>query len=55
MNTTWIYIHSEHSSEHDLFTVGFYTPEGQFMPESDHSTREEASQRVHYLNGGREK
>ena len=38
--------------EHDLYTVGFYGPDGKFEPESDHSTRADAAARVHYLNGG---
>ena len=45
---TWVYIQSEKS----LYTVGFYSPEGAFVPESDHNTPEEAAERVHYLNGG---
>lgn len=36
----------------DLYTVGFYKPDGEWEPESDHSTTEEAAKRVHYLNGG---
>jgi len=39
-------------TESDLYTVGFYTPTGKFIPESDWSIREEAIERVHYLNGG---
>lgn len=39
-------------SEPDLYTVGYYNPEGRWMPESDHENREEAARRVHYLNGG---
>lgn len=35
-----------------LWTVGFYSPDGKWNPESDHKTPEAASQRVHYLNGG---
>lgn len=35
-----------------LFTVGFYSPDGEWHPESDYPTPEEASERVHYLNGG---
>jgi hypothetical protein len=58
---SYIYIHSERAGqkisegnflEHDLFTVGFYAPNGEFQPESDHATRKEAADRVHYLNGG---
>jgi hypothetical protein len=57
----YVYIQSERCGqkisegnymEHDLFTVGFYTPEGKWEPESDFSTRTEAAKRVHYLNGG---
>jgi hypothetical protein len=40
------------SSEPGLFTVGFYDPSGKWHPESDHSSIDEASKRVHYLNGG---
>jgi hypothetical protein len=46
----YIYIRSEPG----LWTVGFYTPTGEWVPESDHATSEEAARRVHYLNGGRE-
>ena len=45
----WVYIQTESSP--DLFTVGFYNPDGKFEPESDHSDREEAAARVSYLNG----
>lgn len=38
-------------SELNLFTVGFYKPDGKWGPESDHSTREEAAERVAWLNG----
>ena len=37
-----------------LFVVGFYDPNGEWQPESDHTNREEAAKRVHYLNGGKE-
>lgn len=43
----WVYIRSEPG----LLTVGFYSPDGEWHPESDHSTSEEAADRVHYLNG----
>jgi hypothetical protein len=39
-------------SEPQLWTVGFYAPDGKWMPESDHSTKDSAAARVHYLNGG---
>lgn len=44
----WIYLQTEPQS----FSVGFYDPSGDFISESDWGTREEASQRVHFLNGG---
>ena len=40
-------------SEEELWTVGFYKPNGEWMPESDWRSPEEAAERVHYLNGGR--
>jgi hypothetical protein len=46
----WIYI----KSEPGLYTVGFYAPDGEWHPDSDHTDREEAAKRVHYLNGGKE-
>ncbi|WP_167553110.1 hypothetical protein [Evansella clarkii] len=46
----WVYINSEPG----LYTVGFYDPEGQWNPESDHGSREKAAERVHYLNGGKD-
>lgn len=39
-------------SERNLYTVGFYNPDGKWQPESDHDTSEEAANRVRYLNGG---
>lgn len=47
-DTTWLYIQSESS----LWTVGFYGPSGQWQPESDHGSPDEAAARVHWLNGG---
>lgn len=45
----------------DLFTVGimhahtgYFGKDGRWEPESDHPTREEAADRVHYLNGDSE-
>jgi len=46
-------------TEPGLYTVGFYDPNGKWIPESDHSQkdgktgRELAADRVHYLNGGK--
>lgn len=47
----YVYVHSEHSSDHDLYTVGFYDPTGKWHSESDHADREEAAKRVAFLNG----
>lgn len=40
-------------SEPHLWTVGFYDSNGKWQPESDHDTKEEAAERVHYLNGSK--
>ena len=45
---SYVYIRSEPQ----LWTVGFYSPQGEFVPESDHETTEAAAERVHWLNGG---
>lgn len=39
-------------SEPNLWTVGFYSPVGDWNPDSDHDIREEAAKRVAFLNGG---
>lgn len=39
-------------SEPELWTVGHYDPQGTFRPDTDHSSKEGAARRVHYLNGG---
>ena len=42
-------------TEPQLWTVGHYVPgTDKFIPESDHSSPDEAAKRVHYLNGGKE-
>lgn len=46
----YVYIQTERNP--DLFTVGFYDPNGKWHPESDHSTREEAAHRTRVLNFG---
>ena len=47
---TYVYLDNKHDA--GVFTVGFYTPEGGFVPESDHETVEQAAERVAHLNGG---
>lgn len=44
----WVYI----QSEPNLFTVGFYDPNGNWNSDSDWASKEEAQEQVHYLNGG---
>lgn len=46
----WVYIKSRY--EPGLYVVGFYKPDGEWEPESDHHGEESAAERVHYLNGG---
>jgi len=46
----WIYIQTEPS----LWTVGFYSPDRKWHPESDWGTPEEAAIRGRYLNGGKD-
>lgn len=36
----------------ECYTVGFFDPDGQFVPESDHDNHLDAAMRVNYLNGG---
>lgn len=43
----YVYIKSERT----LWTVGFYAPNGEWQPESDHGSAEEAAKRVAWLNG----
>jgi len=43
----YVYINSEKY----LWTVGFYSPDGKWHPESDHDTAEQAAKRVAWLNG----
>jgi hypothetical protein len=44
----WVYLRSEQS----LYTVGFYSPDGEWNTDSDWGSREEAAERVRWLNGG---
>ena len=44
----WVYI----QSEPNLFTVGFYSPDGMWHADSDYPVQEWAANRVHWLNGG---
>lgn len=46
---SYVYIRSEPF----LFTVGFYKPDGEWEPDSDHGTQDEAAKRTAWLNGSR--
>lgn len=56
MSGAYVYVQSERPSDsngyHGLWSVGFFTPGGEWVPESDHASSEHAARRVHYLNGG---
>ncbi len=57
MNYVYIQSDKQENSAYltgSLWTVGFYSPDGKWHPESDHDTPESAAERVHYLNGGNE-
>lgn len=49
MTTHYVYRKSEGEQ---LWTVGFYAPDGEWMPERDCDTPKEAGEVVAYLNGG---
>jgi len=50
----YVYRRIKESAGCYLYVVGFYDPKGEWQPESDHESREEAAKRVHYLNGGKD-
>jgi len=43
----WVYTRTETQ----LWTVGFFAPDGMWHTDSDHDNQEEAAERVAYLNG----
>lgn len=52
MNTAagcWLYRPADNSQ---LYTVGFYAPDGTWCPESDHLTLDAAAARCRWLSGG---
>lgn len=48
MSQSYVYVRSEPQ----LWTVGFYRPDGKWEPESDHESKTGAANRVAWLNGG---
>ena len=53
----YVYIQTEFAGRdyatNNLYTVGFYGPSGEWNSDSDHSSKDEAAQRVAWLNGSR--
>lgn len=47
--SSWVYVKSKGE---ELWTVGFYRPDGKWEAEDDYLTSEAAADRVHFLNGG---
>jgi hypothetical protein len=47
-----MYVYKKTEQNPDLFTVGFYDPNGKWEPDTDWSNRAHAAQQVSYLNGG---
>jgi hypothetical protein len=45
----WIYRQTEEA----LWTVGFYSPDGTWHPETDHASADDAAARTAWLNGNR--
>lgn len=48
--TNYVYFHSNDNPE--TYTVGFYTPDGEWVADSNHGDIDEAKDQVNYLNGG---
>lgn len=49
--SAYVYIQSGHG-RYPVFTVGFYTPAGNWIPEKDFANEDAASKRVAFLNSG---
>jgi ribosomal protein S16 len=48
----WIIVSGSEGDGNYIHTVGHYNPKGEFIPLEDFSTKERATEYVHYLNGG---
>lgn len=46
------YVYRTLKDDPGIFTVGFYDPNGEWFPESDYDSQDEAAKRVAWLNGG---
>ena len=56
----YVYILSERfldldQVQREVWTVGFYKPDGTFESESDHDNKQAAAAHCHWLNGGHER
>lgn len=49
MSQAWVY---RYMDSDNVWTVGFYDPQGKWIPQSDHKSKTSAARSVHYLNGG---
>lgn len=47
----YVYVMSEQGYGYNLYTVGFYSPDGKWHPDSDWNYRKDAADRAAYLNG----
>lgn len=52
MSYVYVRNYNEPTGSAASYTVGFYDPDGEWVPETDHGTVNEAASRVHWLNGG---
>jgi hypothetical protein len=43
----WVY----KQTESELWTVGYYAPDGEWHTDTDHESKGEAAERVAWLNG----
>jgi len=48
----WVYILSEVCQGNRLYTVGHYSPDGDWHPDNDYDNKEDAAERCRYLSGG---
>jgi hypothetical protein len=46
-----MYVYIQSDTNPDLYTVGFYDPNGNWQPESDHRSARNAAEQVAWLNG----
>lgn len=50
MSNSYVYVRTTGHGE-NFYVVGFFDPNGKWHPEQDCNTREEAAERVAWLNG----